>query len=181
MARTGSAALHEESRMTISVRQLIGSVLVSFCAGTLITPVFTQTQATSQAPQTPVAASQTSFMLVEFMKVAEGKEAEWIKAERETWKPMHTLRVKDGGIQSWAAISQWMPGDESQGSTYATVTTFRGWPDPTKTNYEDLFKRAHPGADVQAAMDHTQSTRSLVRSEIWQVLEQTNPTVMSSR
>jgi len=167
--------------MTISVRHLIGAVIVSFAAGTLITPVFTQGQATAPTPQTSVSARQSSFMLVEFMKVAEGKEAEWIKLERETWKPMHDLRVKNGGIQSWAAISQWMPGDESNGATYATVTTFRGFPDPTKTDYDALFKQAHPNSDMEAVMSQTQAARSIVRSEIWQVLDQTNPTAMTSR
>jgi len=167
--------------MRISVRQLIASALVSFCAGALITPAFTQGQAPAPAPQTSVTPSETNFMLVEFMKVADGKEAEWIKLERETWKPMHALRVGNGGIQSWQAISQWMPGDESRGATYATVTTFRGWPDPTKTNFEDLFKQAHPRADMQALMDQTQAARSIVRSEIWQVLDQTSPPAMSSR
>jgi hypothetical protein len=165
--------------MTISVRQLIGAVIVSFGTGALITPAFTQGQAPGPAPQMP--AAQASFMLVEFMKVAEGKEAEWIKLERETWKPMHDLRVKSGGIQSWAAISQWMPGDESHGATYATVTTFRGWPDPTATNYETLFKQAHPQGDIDAVMSQTQSARSIVRSEIWQVLDQTVPTAMTRR
>ena len=167
--------------MSISVRQLTGAVIVSFCAGALITPVFTQGQATSQAPPTSAAASQPSFMLVEFMKVAEGKQAEWIKLERETWKPMHALRVKNGSIQSWSAISQWVPGDAPHGGTYATVTTFRGFPDPTNLNFEALFKQAHPQGDMEAVSRQTQAARSIVRSEIWQVLEQTTPIVMSSR
>ena len=166
--------------MKISVRQLTGAVVVSFVAGTLITPVFTQSQATGQAPQAS-AASQTTFMLVEFMKVAEGKEAEWIKLERETWKPMHDIRVKNGGIQSWAAISQSIPGDESDGGNYATVTTFQGWPDPTMLDFEALFKQAHPQGDMEAISRQTESARSIVRREIWQVLEQTKPTLMSRR
>jgi hypothetical protein len=167
--------------MSISVRQLTGAVIVSFCAGTLITPVFTQTQPTSQASPPSAAAVQPSFMLVEFMKVDEGKEAEWIKLERETWKPMHALRVKDGSIQSWSAISQWVPGDAHHGGTHATVTTFRGFPDPTNLNFEALFKRAHPQGDMEAVSRKTQAARSIVRSEIWQVVDQTTPILMSGR
>jgi hypothetical protein len=119
-------------------------------------------------------------MTVEFMKVPEGKQEEWLKLERE-WKPMHELRVKDGSIQSWAAIAQAVPGDESNGPVYATVTTYRGWPDPTKMNFEVLAKKAHPQGDVNALMQQTQSARSMVRTEIWQVLEQTDPPVMGTR
>jgi len=163
--------------MSISIRQLTGAVIVSFCAGTLITPVFTQGQAT----MTAAAPAQPSFMLVEFMKVEDGKEAEWIKLESETWKPMHALRVKNGSIQSWSAISQWVPGDAPHGGTRATVTTFRGFPDPTNLNFEALFKQAHPQGDMDAVSRQTQAARSIVRSEIWQVLDQTTPTAMTSR
>ena len=54
-------------------------------------PVLTQTQggATTQTPsaQTPSAPKQPTYMVVEFMKVPEGKEDAWLKLERENWKP----------------------------------------------------------------------------------------------
>jgi hypothetical protein len=161
--------------MTVSVRQLTGAVVVSFCVGAFIAPVWTQVQGTAQAAQASSAsAKQPTFMTVEFMQVPEGKQEDWLKLERE-WKPMHALRVKDGSIQSWAAIAQAVPGDVSNGPVYATVTTYRGWPDPTKMNLEELFKKAHPQGDVNALMQQTESARRMVRTEIWQVLEQTEP------
>jgi hypothetical protein len=42
-----------------------------------------------------------------------------------------------------------------------------------KTNWEALFKQAHPQGDMAAVMSQTDAARSIVRSEIWQVLEQT--------
>ena len=156
--------------MTLSVGQLAGAVVVSFCVGALITPVATQGQG-GQAAQQP--GSQPSFMLVEFMSVERGKENDWLKLERETWKPMHELRVKEGGIQSWAAIAQAVPGDEKDGPIYGTVTTFRGWPDPTRTNWTDLIKKAHPTAQADNIFQQTEAARQIVRSEIWQVLDQT--------
>jgi hypothetical protein len=76
---------------------------------------------------------------------------------------------------SWSAIAQAMPGDEANGPVYATVTSYRGWPDPTRLNFEELFKRAYPQGDLNAMSQRTQSARSIVRSEIWQVLDQTEP------
>ena len=166
--------------MTLSVRQVTGVAVVAFCMGAVVTPVLTEGQAT-QAPQpasatpAPPAAGTPTFMLVQFMKVAEGKEEAWIKLERETWKPLHALRVKDGGIKSWAVIAQAMPGDEANGPTLATVTTFRGWPDPTKTNWTDLMKKAHPQGDADSLFQQTDEARRIVRSEVWHVLDQTDP------
>jgi len=166
--------------MTISGRQLTFAVVVSFCVGAFMTPVWTQAPGGAQPAQPSATAKPPTYMTVEFMKVPDGKQEQWLKLERE-WKPMHELRVKDGSIQSWAAIAQTVPGDESNGPVYATVTTYRGWPDPTKMNFEVLAKKAHPQGDVNALMQQTQSARSMVRTEIWQILEQTDPPVMGTR
>jgi hypothetical protein len=159
--------------MTFSIRQMISAVVASFCMGALIVPVATQG---GQSNPAPAAATQPMFMLVEFMKVAAGKESDWVKLERETWKPMHEMRVKDGSILSWAVIDQAMPGDESNGPVVATVTTFRGWPDPTKTDWTGLVKKAHPQTQPDTIFNEAESARKIVRSEIWQVIDQTTTT-----
>lgn len=120
-------------------------------------------------------------MLVEFMKVGDGKEDAWMKLERETWKPMHALRVKNGSIRSWAAIAQVLPGDESDGPVVGTVTTFRGWPDPTKTDWTALYKQAHSAGNFEAMALQTEAARKIVRAEIWQVVDQTEPTAAGGK
>jgi hypothetical protein len=156
--------------MTFTVRQMIGAVVVSFSIGALVVPVATQG---GQSNPPSAAANQPKFMMVEFMKLEAGKENDWVKLERDTWKPMHEMRVKDGSILSWAAIAQVMPGDESNGPVAATVTTFRGWPDPTKTDWVGLIKRAHPQTQPDTIFNQAESARKIVRSEIWQVIDQT--------
>ena len=161
--------------MIISVRQLTGAVVVSFCMGAFIAPVLTQTQGSAQAPAPSAAMKQPTYMVVEFMKVPEGKEETWLKLEREAWKPAHALRIKEGLIQSWSVIAQTVPGDESNGPVLATVTSFRGWPDQTKTDWLGMLKKANPSSDANALMQQTGAARKIVRSEIWQVLDQTDP------
>ena len=101
--------------MTISVRQSTGAVVVSFCVGAFITPVWTQVQGAAQArPASTAAAKQPTYMLVQFMKVPEGKMEDWVKLEQE-WKPLHELRVKEGSMVSWAAIAQSMPTTKRMG------------------------------------------------------------------
>ena len=63
--------------------------------------------------------------------------------------------------------------DESNGPVAATVTTFRGWPDPTKTDWEGLIKKAHPQTQPNAIFNQAESARKIARSEIWQVIDQT--------
>jgi hypothetical protein len=137
----------------------------------LVVPVATQG---GQADQAPSAANQPKFMVVEFMKVAPGKMGDWVKLERETWKPIHELRVKEAAIVSWASIAQVIPGDESDGPLAAAVTTFRGWPDPTKDNYEALIKKVHPQTPPGTIFTQAEDARKIVRQEIWQVIDETN-------
>jgi hypothetical protein len=151
---------------------MIGAVVVSFGVGALLVPVATQG---GQLNPTPAATNQPKFMIVEFMKLTPGKEGDWVKLERETWKPMHEMRVKDGSILSWAAIDQHMPGDESDGPVAATVTTFRGWPDPTKTDWAGLIKKAHPQTQSDTIFKQAAEARKIVRSEIWHVVDETTP------
>lgn len=172
--------------MSISVRQLAGAVVVSFCTGAFITPVLTQPPAAPNPNAAPAqsasgAAKQPTYMVVEFMKVPEGKEQAWLKLEREAWKPAHALRVKEGLIQSWSVIAQTIPGDESNGPVLATVTSFRGWPDQTKTDWLGMLKKANPSGDANALMQQTGEARKIVRSEIWQVLDQTDPPAMATK
>jgi hypothetical protein len=161
-----------EDRMTISVRQLIAAVVVSFCIGALAVPVVTQE---GQANPASAAANQPTFIVVEFMKIEPGKMGDWVKLERETWKPIHQRRVQEGAIVSWASIAQIMPGDESNGPLAAAVTTFRGWPDPTKDNYEALIKKVHPQTSPDTIFTQAESARKIVRQEIWHVIDETTP------
>jgi hypothetical protein len=160
----------KEDRMTFSFRQLILAVVVSFCIGALAVPVVTQE---GQANPAPAMANQPKFVVVEFMKVAPGKMNDWVKLERETWKPIHQRRVQEGAIVSWASIAQVMPGDESNGPLAAAVTTFRGWPDPTKDNYEALIKKVHPQTPPATIFAQAEDARKIVRHEIWQIIDKT--------
>jgi hypothetical protein len=163
--------------MVLTIRKFTVAVVVSFCAGALVSPVFTQSitqpDAAKPAQQAPTQASAPTFMFIEYMKVTDGQDETWMKLESEQWKPMHNLRVKNGAIKSWAAVYQAVPADTTHGPIAATVTTFQGWPDPTKTNWPDLFQMVHKQNDFGALVQKTEAARKIVRAEIWQVLDAT--------
>jgi hypothetical protein len=122
----------------------------------------------------PLLPKQPTYMLVQFMKVPEGKMEEWVKLERE-WKPLHELRVKEGAMLSWAAIAQGDAGRRSERAGLRHGDDLSRMADPTQLNFEELFKRAYRQGDMNAISPRTQSARSIVRSEIWEVLDQTEP------
>jgi hypothetical protein len=48
-------------------------------------------------------------------------------------------------------------------------------------NFAELVKKAYPQGDVNTLMQQTESARRMVRTEIWQVLEQTGPHAMGTK
>lgn len=158
--------------MTFSVRHMTAAIVVSFVTGGLVAPVGTQG---GQADRAPAAPPQPKFMVVEFMKIAPGKFGDWAKLEQDVWKPIHQRRVKDGAIVSWAALAQVMPGDESNGPIAAAVTTFSGWPDPTKDNYSALIEKVHPHLKADTIFNQAEDARKIVRQEIWRIIDETTP------
>ena len=163
--------------MTFSARQMIAAIVVSFAIGGFAVPVATRGGQADPAP----GSSQPKFMVVEFMKIAPGKFGDWATLEHETWKPIHQRRVKDGAIVSWAALAQVMPGDESNGPIAAAITTFSGWPDPTKDNYPALIEKVHPQLTADSIFTQAEDARKIVRQEIWHVIDETSPPSSGSK
>jgi hypothetical protein len=155
--------------MTFSVRQMLAAVVVSFASGALVEPAGTQGKPSA------AASPQPKFMVIEFMKIAPGKFGDWAALERDTWKPVHQRRVQEGAIVSWAALAQVMPGDESNGPIAAAVTTFSGWPDPTKDNYPALLAKVHPQRKADTIFTQAEDARRIVRQEIWHIIDETTP------
>jgi hypothetical protein len=52
---------------------------------------------------------------------------------------------------------------------------------PDQDDWEGLLQKANPKADANALMEQTGMARKIVRREIWQVLEQTDPPAMGSQ
>ena len=85
--------------MTISVRQLTGAVCVSFCVGAFIAPVVHRPKEAPRSGAIGAAAKQPTYMVVEFMKVPEGKEDAWLKLERENVEA-DARAPRQGGVDS---------------------------------------------------------------------------------
>ena len=102
----------------------------------------------------------SKFIRVDFMKIVEGKAADYAKLE-ETWKAVHQDRVSKGQIESWSVYSVVFPA-ASAGRDYDAVTM---------TVYSPFAKMERPYDEDQMAkirsFPRALDIRKVVRAELW--------------
>lgn len=100
-----------------------------------------------------------------FFKVPQGKGDAYIKMEKETWKPIHEYRKKQGEIISWAIYAVDFSGEGSP-YNYVAVELFENLPKMDGGNYEQAMKTVHPKRTIEEITKTTLDARVAVRSEM---------------
>ena len=145
---------------------------LAFFAGTLV-PVGSRQSSTvlAQAPQ----AKPPKYVEVDYMKVQPGKDSDYLRVEQQIWKPMHQERIRKGEVRSWALYNVRFPFGTEEKYDYVTVNTFDrfGQLEDPFTDLGETFKKVHPNMKVDDIGQQTEATRHLVRSEVWQLMDET--------
>lgn len=111
------------------------------------------------------------YITVAYMKVPPGGGSDYLRMEREIFKPVHALRVADGRIKNWAVNQLMMPG--GMGGEYDwCVVTVRDQLGALFDNIpQEIFERAHPGIHGSIFKPAIE-VRDMVRVELWQLVDQ---------
>ncbi len=142
--------------MRIGIPLLATATAGAFLAGSLSSAAFTQ----AQQPQRP------SVYLVNFMKANPAKVEEYLKLERETWKPVHQERIRAGQMRSWALYNVQYPYGTALEYDFVTVDTYLSLADAER-DITAVFAKVHPSASLSDIGSRTEAARSLVRGEVW--------------
>ena len=116
-----------------------------------------------------------NYLRLDYMKVKPDDFSNWIKAEKETWKPLHQARAELGSLKGWALTTLSMPSGSALHYNAMTVNMFKDWAQigmPTK--YQDAAKKAFPGKDMTQILAQP-SLRDLVRTELYEVVDVIRP------
>ena len=139
-------------------------IVLSFLAGTLVGTGRAQT-----SPRKP-----PKYIQVDYMKVQPANEDDYVKVEKEGWKPIHQERIKQGKIHSWYFFGVNFPSGTEAKYNYVTVNTFDQW-GQLENPYADLgtmVQKAHPGTNMDEFFAHTSKARDIVRTEMWELIDQ---------
>jgi hypothetical protein len=122
------------------------------------------------------AAPPTKYASLDFMKTLPGKAPEYEKMEKETWMPLHKERVSQGAIKDWQLFEKIMPYGAKEESDYVTVQFFDNLATLENPRYMEAFNKVWAGQDVTKFMQNTESTRTLVKNELWEVIDYVDAT-----
>lgn len=124
-------------------------------------------------------AQNKSYAVIEFMKVDETNDAEYLETE-EFWSKIHEQRIKDGNLKSWELWTL-KPGGEDQGYQYLTINIyddrvkmFADWGDLTA-----VAKKIQPNLtekEIQEKLNNTSRSRDLAVRYYLQLLDKTDDT-----
>jgi hypothetical protein len=123
------------------------------------------------APDT--ANSQTQeriYLQVGYIKVKPGMYDEYIKLEKEVWKPIHQERVKQGKITGWNFQEVMYPTGTNREYDFVIVNLVSGWKNiETMWDGVETIAKKVLTKEQLSRMDKTELTRDIVRVELWAV------------
>jgi hypothetical protein len=116
-----------------------------------------------------MSSAPSAYVEVDFMKSAPGKGAEYVKMEREVFKPLHADLVKQGKRDDWGLYALDMPYSDAGEYNYLTANFFANTGQMTSVNYDETFKKLFPKLDMNATWNQMSALRKIVRSELWKL------------
>ena len=113
----------------------------------------------------------SEFVVMNFMMVKPGKEAEYITLENDMARPLHEARVEDGSMHSWRTYSLIQPGGLSYSYNFVTADHYEEMNHIEFGFTNELIKSVMPGTDINEMFDAIYATRDIVKSEMWQLVD----------
>ena len=106
---------------------------------------------------------------VDFMKPTAGKTAEYVKLEKDIYKPLHAEMAKKGNKLDWGLYEKQWPYSSNDEYDYITGNFFSSINQMMSGNYDETFKKVFPKMDMTAVSNQTNNARKIVRSELWRL------------
>jgi hypothetical protein len=146
----------------VQIRQLAVPALIptAFLLGTFVNTGLTQ-QAAANPPVVEVSC----------MKVDPLKEDDYLKMERDLWKPVHQERIKSGRMRSWTLYEVRYPAGSQRECDYRTVNVYSTLTDIDRPITE-VFTKVHPGVPIADVVRRTVNGRDMRQAELWYQVDQ---------
>ena len=113
------------------------------------------------------------YLLVSRNKIPPGSYADYMKMEREIFKPVHEEAIRKGMMAHWGVWQTW-PYKEGQ----ATITIVEGYKYAGQMNmpgYLEVFNVIHPDLIWEEVVEEIQKNRKEVSVEMWELIDSVFP------
>ena len=107
-------------------------------------------------------------MKIDYVKTLQGGASEFLKIEREIWKPIHNERLRLG-IISDRRIYKVIAGEPGSRYDYVITTVFNDFDEIDDYRMDAIMSEIYPSDDPEVIWRRIDSAREVVGSEIWQI------------
>ncbi|HET8866381.1 MAG TPA: hypothetical protein VFM80_11845 [Gracilimonas sp.] len=111
------------------------------------------------------------FVVMNYMMVNPGKEAEYITLENDLARPLHRARIENGEMYSWRTYSLLKPGGLNYQYNFVTADYYEELNDIEYGFTNDIIRSVMPGTDITKMFEAIYATRDIVKSELWQLVD----------
>ena len=113
------------------------------------------------------------FLVVNYDKAPDTDK--WLQAEIKLWKGMAEEFAKQNMARGWFANVRAVPSGLGMPWNAMTVDVYPSWDAYFKLqndpNFLDIWKKVHPGEDINAAFDAYQKIAERVGDDMWEVVD----------
>lgn len=111
------------------------------------------------------------YVVMNYMMVNPGKEAEYITLENDMARPLHEERIEEGEMYSWRTYSLLKPGGLNYQYNFVTADFYEEMNHIEYGFTNDIIRSVMPGTDINKMFEAIYATRDIVRSELWQLVD----------
>ena len=128
------------------------------------------TQVSSTNDDGPPTKTPAKYLQVDFMTPQEGKRADYVKMESETFKAVHKERIKLGALTGWTLLEKILPGDSQDPAPFVTVNFYDNLNGMMDGKYDQAIKAAHPNLSADKLFNDVNVVKKRQRIEVWKLL-----------
>jgi len=117
-------------------------------------------------------SGKIKYIQVDYMKVKPGNDAAYLDAEKTIWKPIHKEFINAGSRVGWSLWSEIFPSGSACDYQYVTANYIAEFSKLGTADYNAAYAKAHAGKNMAEMESKTMNSRDLVRSELWQEVDE---------
>ena len=118
----------------------------------------------------PPTKKPSKYVQVDYMTPVSGKEADYVKMETETFKPVHLQRINLGALMGWVMLAKVLPGDTNDPAPFVTVNFYDNFDGMVNGKYDEAVKKAFPNTDADKIFAQIGNVKKGQRIEVWKLM-----------
>ena len=120
---------------------------------------------------TKTSAAMPTYIKMNYVKTAPGKDSLFLALEDKTWMDFHQLRMKKGLMADWELDKKLMPADIKAEYDYLSVDLYNNLAGMMDTKFMEESTEIWTPEKRSDIIKHTIESRTIVRSEIWKLVD----------